>query len=151
MAKNKVLFSNLGVSPKDKIINISIILIIIVAVLLIYFLVLSPYINAFFTKIKNKMNLSKEISEGGKLTYDKSRYIMLADALYSAMKGAGTDTNAIYNIFNQMQTRADVLQLIDSFGTRDKETLAQWMRGELLLSVSKINSILSGKGINYAF
>jgi len=148
---NKVIFSNLGSSPKDKIVNIGLILIIVVAVILIYNFWLSPIFKNLFSKAKQTNALNKEIAEGGSLTYKENDYENFANQLYTAMKGAGTTTSVVYSVFRQMQTRGDVLKLISKFGIRDGEDLATWMRGEWLLSIKEINTILATKGINYAF
>jgi len=148
---NKVIFSSLGSSPKDKIINIALIIIIIVAVIMIYNFWFAPTFKAWWQKLRNKGELNTEIASGGKLSYDDNKFRNLAGALYTAMKGAGTDTTAVYNVFKQMNTKADVLKLIDAFGIRDGETLAEWMRAEWFLSISSINSILNSKGIDYTF
>lgn len=85
-----------------------------------------------------------------------SSYYMYANQLYNAFRpymfGWGTDEDAIFNVFNQMNNTADVLQLIKTFGTKDGKTLDVWIRSELSHSeIRKLNSILSGKGISYAF
>ncbi|MCL2132291.1 MAG: hypothetical protein FWH36_07570 [Lentimicrobiaceae bacterium] len=67
------------------------------------------------------------------------------------MKGLGTDTSAVYAVFNAMNNKADVLKLVSAFGIRDNEDLGQFMGGETLLSVSKINTTLATKGIDYQF
>ena len=151
MAKNgEVLFSNLGSSPKDKIINI---VIIIIAIVALYFMgnFIWKKLKPLFAKQKQDDELSKELSKGVKLTYTDYEYTNMADSLYTAMKGVGTTTSKVYEVFGRMRNRADVLKLDIAFGIRDNESLSQWMQGESLLSISKINDILSARGINYAF
>ncbi len=75
-----------------------------------------------------------------------------ADKLHKAMSGAGTDEDAIYAVFQNQQTRSDVLSLISAFGLRDGETLGEWLSSDLSASeLRKVNQILEDKGINYQF
>ena len=148
---NKVLFSNLGKSPKDKVINIVLILVIVVALFFAIRYLWRNQLKPLFKKVGDQNAVNQEIAQGGALSYAKSQYQNFADALYYAMKGLGTDTSTVYNVFNQLYSKADVLQLISTFGVKDNETLSEWMRGEWKLDISKINSILASKGIEYKF
>jgi hypothetical protein len=56
--------------------------------------------------------------KGNKYSYISQQYADFADNLEDAMSGAGTDENAIKNIMSKMQTRDDVLALIDQWGKR---------------------------------
>ncbi|MDR0205749.1 MAG: hypothetical protein LBI45_00585 [Bacteroidales bacterium] len=147
----KVIFSNLGYSPKDKIINIILIIIIVIALFFGVRYLWRNQIQPLLKKESLQNEVAKEISQGNPLSYEKSKYQNFADTLYRAMKGAGCDTSAVYFVFNQMRNKTDVLQLIASFGTRDGEDLSSWMNGEWFLSISKINNILANKGIDFTF
>jgi hypothetical protein len=149
MGNNKVILSWLGVSPKDKIVNVVLILIVLVAV---YFIVRYAYKQLKDTLFSGEKNeLKKEIESGSKLSYSNFEYNNMAKILQAAMEGAGTDNDTIYSIFYKMNTRADVLQLVVAFATREGENLSQWLRSEWFLSVDKINEILTSKGIDYSF
>ena len=70
----------------------------------------------------------------------------------------GTDEQAIYDVFNQMKTNLDVALLIKAFGKRRLEFSTQDMELGGHLSndldsseISKLNDILSSKGITYRF
>ena len=146
---NKVLFSNLGKSPKDKIINIIIIL--VIAVILFF------GIRFIVRKIKElNTDAAKELraatAAGVKLTFKESEYANFAETLYRAMKGFGTDEDAIFNVFYQMQNIADVLKLVTAYGSKNGEDLNAWLKGDLSTSeINKLNSILATKGIDYKF
>lgn len=76
----------------------------------------------------------------------------LADKLYNAVKGAGTDEKSIYDAMRTLQTKDDVLALIKTFSVRDSMTLREWLYDDLNNSeISKINDILLSKGISFSF
>jgi len=76
----------------------------------------------------------------------------LADKIYNAVKGAGTDEKSIYDAMRTLQTKDDVLALIKTFSVRDSMTLREWLYDDLNNSeVSKINDILLSKGISFSF
>ncbi|MDR0602718.1 MAG: hypothetical protein LBG80_00265 [Bacteroidales bacterium] len=146
---NKVILSWLGVSPKDKIINVALIIIFIVV---LYFggKYLYNKLKSVFTSTKKE--LTEELEKGTKLTYSDSEYQNMSDTLYSSMKGLGTDEESIYSVFYKMVNKADVLKLVLVFGIKESENLSQWLKDDLSGSgISKINSILSSKNIDYSF
>lgn len=102
------------------------------------------------SRSEQKKALNEEIAIGGGLTYGDSDYLQFANTLYYAMKGAGTNEKAVYNVFKKMKTRADVMKLISVYGIRDGETLTEWLYGDFS-NMKKINSILSENGIDYLF
>lgn len=86
--------------------------------------------------------------------------------LAQAFAGAGTDEDAIYRVFSQLKTKADVLLLITTYGVRSYQgffegmiweenvtsNLATALASELSASdLSHVNSILSGNNIDFAF
>ncbi len=76
----------------------------------------------------------------------------LADKIYKAVKGSGTDEKSIYDAMRTLQTKDDVLALIKTFSVRDSMTLREWLYDDLNNSeVSKINDILLSKGISFSF
>ena len=75
-----------------------------------------------------------------------------AQKLYTAMKGLGTDEEAIYEVFSQLRSYSDILYLMKVFGVKDRKTLAEWLTAELNSKErQKLNDILSEKGIAYKF
>ena len=78
------------------------------------------------------------------LTYNNSWYATSVDSLYAAMKGPGTDEEAIYRIIDQIRTIDDWLKLVALFGKKDNETLPQWLTSELGSSeCAKVNAVLN--------
>jgi len=91
--------------------------------------------------------LNNEISQFAKnytQTYPDSNYVLLANKLFTAMYGYGTDEEAIYSVFRLMKNDLDVAKLIKAFGVRKSESswampfnfagegdLAEWLAAEL--------------------
>lgn len=76
----------------------------------------------------------------------------LADKIYKAVKGSGTDETSIYDAMRTLQSKDDVLALIKTFGVRDSMTLREWLYDDLNNSeISKINDIFLSKGISFSF
>lgn len=105
-------------------------------------------------------DLKAEINPAN-LSYTASNYKAFADTIKSAFDGAGTDESTIYNTIKKMHNREDLLQLIIAYGTREiskfpfgtfagslPATISEEMTAE---EITRINSILSDKGINYQF
>ncbi|NOY50444.1 MAG: hypothetical protein GXO88_07780 [Chlorobi bacterium] len=98
-----------------------------------------------------------------RLSYAKSQYQNFADALLSSFQGTwGDDEDAIYDVFRQMKTDSDVLQLELAWGKRTfftirdglyySATLSEVLTGQLSnKEIAKVNEILSGNGINITF
>jgi hypothetical protein len=128
--------------------------IVLVIVLLIVFW---GRIKAFFSSLTNKVagaqDLSQHIAETGETTtLSGAKYTQLANTIYGACKGWGTDEDAIYNAFNQLNNTADYLKLENVFGLHDGHNLDWWMRSELSNRERKqLNDILANKGIDHAF
>jgi len=77
--------------------------------------------------------------------------LMRANTIYTAMKGAGTDEEAIYRAFNLVN--ADGLRLIyNKFGVRDDEDMGQWFIGDLSADEMKIvRAIWQNRGVKPPF
>lgn len=142
------------------------IIIVIVAVILIVLIkklktnkeekVLEAENKAYITTIQHKVDKSD-------LSYDGTEYRDMADQLFEAFNGLGTNDKLWREVFNRMKTDADVNQLIVAFGSRKPttggfsfgrkaETLAQWIAGDLSAGQRKeLNNMLHSKGITKTF
>lgn len=142
------------------------IIIVIVAVILIVLVkklktkkedkVLEAENKAYITTIQKKVDKND-------LSYDGTEYRDMADQLYEAFNGIGTNDKLWREVFNRMKTDADVNQLIVAFGSRKPttggfalgrkaETLAQWIAGDLNANQRKeLNNMLHSKGITKTF
>ena len=66
--------------------------------------------------------------------------------------GWGTDEDAIYEVFETVNSRSDILTLIKEFGVVDGHTLTEWLNNELDASERQhLQEIIAAKGINYQF
>lgn len=136
---------------KKKIIRIAIY--VVVAIVAIY------VAYRIYVKVKDRLasnKLGRELDNSidtGNLSYDISQYQSLANKLYTAMDGPGTDEDAVGTVFNQMQTRSDVLMLMKQFGVRDGDDLSTWLTSELDNDEMEkyVNGFLKSKNINYTF
>ena len=66
----------------------------------------------------------------------------------------GTDEDAIYDTFKDMNNIDDILQLQIAFSDVEKEekTLSQWLNTELSSSEKKqLNAIIAERSIEYSF
>lgn len=105
------------------------------------------------------------ISAGQKPTYPETTYINLADKIEGAGQGfafgLGTDEEAIYDVFRQMNNDLDVLLLTKAFGLRpipdcyfgcDELSLGGWLANEISAdNLKEINKILQAKQITSRF
>ncbi|MDO4727084.1 MAG: hypothetical protein Q4A56_07705 [Porphyromonadaceae bacterium] len=94
---------------------------------------------------------NNEIKDGD-VTLTPSAIHNLADRIYSAVLGPGTDEEAIYSAFRQLRTRSDLMSLIRVFGIRKRKTLSEWLTEDLSQAeIEKLNAILVTNKINYSF
>ena len=108
------------------------------------------------TEDANKQrNIDNEVNNAitaSNVTITQVQLNTLADKIYKAVKGSGTDEKSIYDAMRTLQTKDDVLALIKTFSVRDSMTLREWLYDDLNNSeVSKINDILLSKGISFSF
>lgn len=133
--------------------TIGIFLVIVIVLLVVFW----SRIKGLFQSLVNKGGLNADLDEhitstGETPTLSGVQFNLLANKLYNAMKGVGTDENTVYSCFNQLRNTADMLKLIAVFGTKDGETLDQWIRGDLnSWEINRLNTNLANKGIAYAF
>jgi hypothetical protein len=67
----------------------------------------------------------------GKPTLNRSGASSVADQIYDAIKGAGTDEDAIKSALSQCQNMHDVKAVINSFKQNTGEDLYSWLKGDL--------------------
>ena len=108
------------------------------------------------TEDANKQrNIDNEVNNAitaSNVTITQVQLNTLADKIYKAVKGSGTDEKSIYDAMRTLQTKDDVLALIKTFSVRDSMTLREWLYDDLNNSeISKINDIFLSKGISFSF
>ena len=138
---------------KKMIIGIAVAILVIVIAIVIIFkykniknLILDKAANQ---KLIDEANTTIKVED---ISITQDQFHTYAQKLYKAMKGAGTDEKAIYEVFEAMNSRSDVQQLIKTFGVKDGENLAEWLYDDLSAGdIEHINAILATKSINYQF
>jgi len=106
---------------------------------------------------------SFDIPEGFVLV-SNNQVLLWVSALEQAFYDVGTNTEAVFDVFEQVQNDGQLAQLIQGFGFRDysggllpyyfysKMDLPMQLREELSSSeISQVNSILASNGITYTF
>lgn len=136
-----------------RVIALVIIIVVLVVLLAVFWNKIKQLVNGLTGKVQANVELNQYQAESGEsLTLSNADYNRLADKLYKAVKGVGTDETAIYAVFNALTNKADLLKLIAVFGTKDDMTLVQWLYDDLnSREIGKVNSILANKGIDYSF
>jgi hypothetical protein len=123
---------------------------------------------------KAKEELVALQSKGIRPSYTPSQYESYSIRLAEAMNDCGTSEDSVFDVFNAMKNKADVLSLINAFGVRSYRpcaasqpisytrylfnsdafggTLPTWLEYDLSASdKEKINKILSSKKIDFQF
>lgn len=112
--------------------------------------------------------------QGVQPSFSDSQFEVWSTKIDGAVSGCGTDEEAIYEVFRALKNEADVRKLISVFGIRyytpceysDPVSYSIWLFNHQAYpadlpsflsadldsdNIVEINSILSGKGINYRF
>lgn len=113
------------------------------------------------------------------LSYSEAQYAAMADQIFKAVDGAGTDEEAIYSVMKKMNNEDDLSKLIVTYGVRTISdiafnpvgliggiigtgaaaltntkdlSLSQALQNDLDENeLKQVNIILAGKGIKYRF
>ncbi len=128
-----------------------------------------------FKNIKNTQDSKKEVSEtndvlsqlakdGKKGTIDGLKIQTVANSIFTAMDGIGTDIHGVYRAFANINNDVDMVNVIKAYGVRElssgkfnpvpniKGTLSQAITEELNSEeVQALNGMLANKGIKYRF
>lgn len=105
--------------------------------------------------LENRMEKGDEAAklekEGIKLTHPKSKYKDLANKLYAAMEGIGTDENAVFQVFSNIGNDRDFIELSSAFGIRKDEDLTAWLASDLSSGKrAELNKYLRSRNIKYS-
>lgn len=95
--------------------------------------------------------------DAAKLSYSNTQYVLYASQMYTAMVGAGTDTDTIMRVLGALVTSEDWNALVKAFGTRSVKkwfgytfsgTLIDWLTDELSTKeLQKVNEVLAKIGV----
>lgn len=157
MATKSASFIDFFAKDYRRAIVIGVVLVVITILLFIFWGRIKALVQQIKNRFANEQALNQWTNTTGEVALlPSSQLTILANRLEQAAKGAGTDEDAIYAVFNQMNNTADVYALIAAYGTRDGQDLPTMIRSELTdmwpyREISKVNQILTNKGISYQF
>lgn len=157
MANKSASFIDFFAKDYRRAIVIGVVLIVITILLFIFWGRIKALVQQIKNRFANEQALNQWTTTTGEVALlPSSQLTILANRLEQAAKGAGTDEDAIYAVFNQMNNTADIYALIAAYGTRDGQDLPTMIRSELTdmwpyREISKVNQILTNKGISYQF
>jgi hypothetical protein len=121
--------------------------------------------NSIRGYVEGAQNAIQNVSEeqalnnaGIKATYTNSQYKAMADTLYSAMDGYGTDEEPIFNTFKKLKNDVDFVRLDDAFGVREASDnlfgmlapadMRTWLKDDLgEAEIKTLNAKLKSQGI----
>lgn len=112
--------------------------------------------------LQNSGEMAALSASGIKASYSPDEYKSMANKLYEAMDGWGTDSPAIFSIFGKLNNDVDFIKLDQAFGVREAtdnmfglysaEDLEGWIVDDLSTSeITQLNSILKKRGITKRF
>lgn len=136
---------------------IGVILIVVIILLVIFRARIKGLIDRLSNKIaNNQLENEWQQQSGETATISRAQLTVMANKLFAAADGAGTDEDAIYAVFNQLRNTADLYALISAYGTKNGLDLPGMIRDELgnhwpTYELDKLNKILTNKGIAYHF
>ena len=120
----------------------------------IFLLIKGKKLIEYYKNRQEQKTIEGDIKKtGADPSYLDSQYILFADTLYTAMKGAGTDEEAVAGVMYKMKNGADVLKLINAFGQKDGYSLTEWIADDFSQEDKTfyINNVLAKKGIQFKF
>lgn len=125
-------------------------LIIVVISVIGYYLIKSKFKKIETQKdiVENKAEIKVYEQQGEQPTYDNFEYNDMADDLYAALDGWGTDYTVVGEVINKLQNNVDFLKLVAAFGVRDGYGFQEWIDGDISTSNKQAyNDTLAAKGI----
>lgn len=137
-----------------------------VIILIVFIYIIWNQFKGSITAFGNRMQAGGEIAQlsnqGINPSYTSQQYSNLADDLFDAMDGFGTNTNVIYNTFKLLKNDADFIKLDTAFGVREasdnlfglmeQEDLTGWIKDDLSSTeITKLNKQLANQGISKSF
>lgn len=132
------------------------------AIVIVVIVLLAVYWNKIKARIADR-RLERSFDEQivvSEVTMTQQQASALADKLYSAMDGSGTNEQKIYSVFEQINSYSDLMMVMKAFGERkgfggwlgSKSGLVEWINDDCSnAEIAKINAILASKNINFSF
>ena len=120
-------------------------------------LVVIVLLIVFLNRLRPKKSIVDGIQvDSSNLSYSDTEYKLMANQLYTAMKGAGTDNAAILRVCKKLQNVDDWNALVKAFGTKSVSnwfykfsgTLYDWLQDELSdKEMRQLNEVLNIIGV----
>lgn len=116
-------------------------------------------IKAYFTARRLERSFDEQITSS-EVTISAQQAQNIADKIFSAMEGAGTNETALYNAFEQINSYSDLMMVMKAFGKRKgswswfggESGLVEWINDDCSnAEIAKINAILASKNIDFSF
>lgn len=132
------------------------------AIVIVIIVLLAVYWNKIRARIADsrlERSFEQQIT-ASEVTLTEFQAKSLADRLYSAMEGAGSNEDKIYSVFNEINSYSDLMMVMKAFGERkgfwnwfgSKSGLVEWINDDCSNDeIAKINAILASKNINFSF
>ena len=132
------------------------------AVVIVVIVLIAVYWNKIKARIADR-RLERSFDEQivvSEVTITQQQASALADKLYSAMDGSGTNEKKIYSVFEQINSYSDLMMVMKAFGERkgswnlfgSKAGLAEWINNDCSnREITNINAILASRNINFSF
>lgn len=148
---------------------------VVVIAVIILLVAIVVAVNKAIQKAKDRKSFENDFKnfckQGSQPSYPEATYLSLAGKIYEAgcsgVACYGTDEDAIYDAFRQMNNDCDVILLTRAFGKREQRgslcpellwggsceiELGPWLQSELSSGdFDEINNILTQKGITSRF
>lgn len=132
------------------------------AIVIVIIVLLAVYWNKIRARIADRRlerSFEQQIT-ASEVTLTEFQAKSLADRLYSAMEGAGSNEDKIYSVFNEINSYSDLMMVMKAFGERkgfwnwfgSESGLVEWINDDCSNDeIAKINAILASKNINFSF
>jgi len=127
---------------------------IIGALFAVYFLIIRKLNKSDREKAKEEKKAESEIEDKaekatGIAAFPAAYYETLANRIFIAMKGLGTNEKEVINVIDQLSSNRDAGMLDAAFGIRQNESLGSWLLsdGEAL----NVELQMQKNGLNYTF
>ena len=143
---------------KSQLITIGIAAAVVIAIIIVI-AVKWQQLKAWIQTKQYEKTIDEQITKS-ELTLTTAQAQGIADKMYAAMNGAGTDEEVLYSAFESIETYSDLMLVIKCFGNRkgswswfrSESSLMQWIADDCSAKeIARINAILTSKNINFTF
>ncbi|MCK9256321.1 MAG: hypothetical protein M0P36_11115 [Bacteroidales bacterium] len=131
----------------------------LVAIVIVVIVIISQIVK-LLKKQDSLTRGARRDTDKDKLSYTDTEYKIMAENLFEAMNGIGTDEDSIYTTLSKLKSQADWFKLIDVYGVREHSQssyMGFWsFTGNLIESLNnelsssekaRVSSILASIGV----